>query len=186
MEAIKQIEKSQFDSHILACAYTNKAADLLCTEILNHVHESKVFRMYAMSHNQEVPEEIERCSNLNEHGYFYPAKKELMEYRIIITTLFTASRLVSGNIPTGHFTHVFVDEAGRALETECIVPLAGLLNPESGQVVLAGELYMLEDIVKSRFARENGFGMSLLERLFTNLNKNGIFDQRFVTELYYN
>lgn len=35
------------------------------------------------------------------------------------------SRLVSGNIPTGHFTHVFVDEAGHAVETECIVPLAG-------------------------------------------------------------
>lgn len=34
-------------------------------------------------------------------------------------------RLVAGGIPEGHFTHVFVDEAGHAVETECLVPLAG-------------------------------------------------------------
>lgn len=34
-------------------------------------------------------------------------------------------RFVSGDIPDGHFTHVFVDEAGHAVETECLVPLAG-------------------------------------------------------------
>lgn len=39
-------------------------------------------------------------------------------------------RLVSGNIPAGHFTHVFVDEAGHAVETECLVPLAGEENKQ--------------------------------------------------------
>lgn len=34
-------------------------------------------------------------------------------------------RLVTGGIPEGHFTHVFVDEAGHAVETECLIPLAG-------------------------------------------------------------
>ena len=34
-------------------------------------------------------------------------------------------RLVTGGIPPGHFSHVFVDEAGHAVETECIIPLAG-------------------------------------------------------------
>ncbi len=41
-------------------------------------------------------------------------------------------RLVTGNIPTGHFTHVFVDEAGHAVETECLVPLAGKENKQQG------------------------------------------------------
>lgn len=34
-------------------------------------------------------------------------------------------RLVTGGIPEGHFTHIFVDEAGQATETECLIPLAG-------------------------------------------------------------
>ena len=37
-------------------------------------------------------------------------------------------RLVTGDIPEGHFTHIFVDEAGHAVETECLVPLAGKEN----------------------------------------------------------
>lgn len=42
--------------------------------------------------------------------------------------LFNLCRFVSGAIPAGHFTHVFVDEAGHAVETECLVPVAGTEN----------------------------------------------------------
>uniref|UniRef100_A0A4W5LXT3 DNA2/NAM7 helicase helicase domain-containing protein n=1 Tax=Hucho hucho TaxID=62062 RepID=A0A4W5LXT3_9TELE len=48
-----------------------------------------------------------------------------MKYSIMVTTLFTAGRLVTGGLPPGHFSHVFVDEAGHAVETEAIIPLAG-------------------------------------------------------------
>lgn len=33
----------------------------------------------------------------------------------------------------GHFTHVFVDEAGQASEPECLIPL-GLVSDANGQV----------------------------------------------------
>lgn len=59
MEAIKQIEKKQASCHILACAPSNSAADLLCKKILDHVDEYKVFRMYASSREPKVvPEEL--------------------------------------------------------------------------------------------------------------------------------
>lgn len=93
-------------------------------------------------------------------------------------------RLVTGGIPAGHFTHIFVDEAGHAVETECLVPLAGtenkqtvivlnllylladfcylwikgLLNVESGQVVLAGDPKQLGPILRSPFAVKYGLG----------------------------
>ncbi|KAF0022536.1 hypothetical protein F2P81_025162 [Scophthalmus maximus] len=127
VEAIKQIEKTQASCRILACAPSNSAADLLCKKILDHVDDFKVFRMYASSRDPKmVPEELKACSNLVGDCYLYPPKEKLMEYRVVVTTLLTAGRLVSGGVPTGHYTHVFVDEAGHAVETECLVPLAGV------------------------------------------------------------
>ncbi|XP_072305986.1 putative helicase mov-10-B.2 [Eucyclogobius newberryi] len=191
VEAIKQIEKCNANCHILACAPSNSAADLLCIKIQDHVDTAVVFRMYASSRDPKlVPLELKACSNLVGECYNFPAKEELMEYKIVVTTLITAGRLVSGNIPMGHFTHVFVDEAGHAVETECIVPLAGLLDPETGQVVLAGDPKQLGPIIRSPFALKYGMGLSLLERLMTDFplyqKTNDTFDNRFVTKLLRN
>ncbi|TKS77630.1 putative helicase mov-10-B.2 [Collichthys lucidus] len=191
VEAIKQIEKSQPSCHILACAPSNSAADLLCKKILDHVDKCKVYRMYATSRDPEyLPEELKECSNLVGECYVFPPKETLMEYKIMVTTLITAGRLVSGDIPEGHFTHVFVDEAGHAVETECLVPLAGLLDAVSGQVVLAGDPKQLGPILRSPFALKYGMGRSLLERLMNDfplyLKKEGVFNTHFVTKLLKN
>ncbi|CAK6951504.1 putative helicase mov-10-B.1 [Scomber scombrus] len=191
VEAIKQIEKSQTSCHILACAPSNSAADLLCKKILDHVDGHKVYRMYASSREPKfVPHELKACSNLVGECYEYPAKEKLMEYRILVTTLLTAGRLVTGNIPVGHFTHVFVDEAGHAVETECLVPLAGLLSAESGQVVLAGDPKQLGPILRSPFVLKYGMGVSLLERMMNDFplyqKDEDVFNKRFVTKLLRN
>lgn len=55
----------------------------------------------------------------------YPAKKHLQQYRVLITTLITASRLVSVQFPIDHFTHIFIDEAGHCMEPESLVAIAG-------------------------------------------------------------
>uniref|UniRef100_UPI0037E9C988 putative helicase mov-10-B.2 isoform X2 n=1 Tax=Semicossyphus pulcher TaxID=241346 RepID=UPI0037E9C988 len=190
VEAIKQIEKREASCHILACAPSNSAADLLCKKILDHVDRNKVFRMYASSRDPKyVPEEIKDCTNLVGECYLFPAKEKLMEYKIMVTTLLTAGRMISGNIPAGHFTHMFVDEAGHAIETECIVPLAGLLSADSGQVVLAGDPKQLGPILRSPFAQKYGM-VSLLERLMTDFSlyrkDKDVLDSRFVTKLLQN
>ncbi|XP_068603628.1 putative helicase mov-10-B.2 [Brachionichthys hirsutus] len=191
VEAIKQIEKSQASCRILACAPSNSAADLLCDKILDHVDEHNVFRMYACSRSpNDVPNRLKACSNLFGDCYVYPSKENLMQKRIIVTTLITAGRLVTGGIPEGHFTHIFVDEAGHAVETECLVPLAGLLHPDSGQLVLAGDPQQLGPILRSPFALKYGLGISLLERLMKDFplyqKNNGAFDNCFVTKLLRN
>ncbi|XP_047446737.1 putative helicase mov-10-B.2 [Mugil cephalus] len=191
VEAIKQIEKSQASCHILACAPSNSATDLLCKKILEHVEGRKVHRMYATSRDpQLVPDELKACSNLEGDCYVYEAKEKLMEYKIMVTTLLTAGRLISGGIPAGHFTHMFVDEAGHAVETECLIPLAGLLDAESGQVVLAGDPKQLGPILRSPFALKYGIGVSLLERLMNDFSlyrkDNDQFNKSFVTKLLRN
>ncbi|XP_042348310.1 putative helicase mov-10-B.2 [Plectropomus leopardus] len=191
VEAIKQIEKTQPSCHILACAPSNSAADLLCEKICEHVDEHKVLRMYASSRDPDhVPNKLKACSNLVGDCYVFHAKEKLMEYKIMVTTLLTAGRLVTGDIPDGHFTHVFVDEAGHAVETECLVPLAGLLDAQSGQVVLAGDPKQLGPILRSPFALKYGMGVSLLERMMNDFSlyrkDEGVFDNRFVTKLLRN
>uniref|UniRef100_A0A3P8YH01 RNA helicase n=1 Tax=Esox lucius TaxID=8010 RepID=A0A3P8YH01_ESOLU len=189
VEAIKQVLKTKGSSHILACAPSNSAADLLCVKLLEHLEKRKLFRMYASSRNpDDVPTD---CCNMGEHCFVFPCKEELMKYSIIITTLLTAGRLVTGGIPPDHFSHVFVDEAGHAVETETIIPLAGLLDPDNGQVVLAGDPKQLGPIIRSPLAIKYGLGVSLLERLmkvslYQKEESTGTFNNRYVTKLLRN
>ena len=70
----------------------------------------------------------------------------------LVTSLF---RLVSSGIPDQHFTHVFIDEAGQALQPECVVPLAGMFSTETkegGQLVLAGDPQQLGPVLRSPVA----------------------------------
>ncbi|XP_040908395.1 putative helicase mov-10-B.1 [Toxotes jaculatrix] len=195
VEAIKQIVKTQASCTILACAPSNSATDHLCKKILEgKIGKSKLFRLYALSWPvQNIPKNIKFCCNLNQdtNTLFIPPKEELMKYKIMVTTLLTAGRLVTAKIPPGHYTYIFVDEAGQATETECIIPIAGLLNPQICQVVLAGDPKQLGPIVTSRMAVKHGLGVSLLERLMRDIDLyksheiHG-FNHRFVTKLLRN
>nr|XP_046153547.1 putative helicase mov-10-B.1 [Oncorhynchus gorbuscha] len=193
VEAIKQVLKTQSHAHILACAPSNSAADLLALKLLEHLEHRKLFRMYAASRNPEdVPSDIRDCCNLGQDCFVFPCKEELMKYSIVVTTLITAGRLVTGGVPPGHFSHVFVDEAGHAVETETIISLAGLLQPETGQVVLAGDPKQLGPILRSPLALKYGMGVSLLERLMKDVSlyqkeeENGVFNNCYVTKLLRN
>lgn len=82
---------------------------------------------------------------------------------MIVTTLVTAGRLVSANFPPGHFTHIFIDEAGQAEEPEAIIPVAGIFESavadrDGGQVVLAGDPKQLGPILRSPIALRYGLG----------------------------
>uniref|UniRef100_A0AAZ3P8D6 RNA helicase n=1 Tax=Oncorhynchus tshawytscha TaxID=74940 RepID=A0AAZ3P8D6_ONCTS len=197
VEAIKQVLKTQSHAHILACAPSNSAADLLALKLLEHLEHRKLFRMYAASRNPEdVPNDIRVC--VSECDCFvFPCKEELMKYSIVVTTLITAGRLVTGGVPPGHFSHVFVDEAGHAVETETIISLAGERGMdeggrETGQVVLAGDPKQLGPILRSPLALKHGMGVSLLERLMKDVSlyqkeeENGVFNNCYVTKLLRN
>lgn len=62
VEAIKQIEKKEVGCHILACAPSNSATDLLCTKILEHVDKHSVFRMYASSRDPKMVPQVLKVS----------------------------------------------------------------------------------------------------------------------------
>ncbi len=47
--------------------------------------------------------------------------------RVIVVTFVTSGRIASFQFPAEHFSHVFLDEAGHAVEPETIVAIAGQL-----------------------------------------------------------
>ncbi|NXT96031.1 SDE3 helicase, partial [Anhinga rufa] len=200
VEAIKQVWTCFKDARILACAPSNSAADLLCQRLIKDIAPRHIYRLIASSRNyQEVPPDIRPCCNWDneQSSYVYPSKEHLRCYRILITTLVTAGRLVSANFPPGFFSHIFIDECGQAVEPESVVAIAGLLtamdektNPNGGQLVLAGDPQQLGPILRSPLAIEHGLGTSLLERLMLHNplyeRSSGEYDPQFVTKLLWN
>uniref|UniRef100_A0A667WMC0 RNA helicase n=1 Tax=Myripristis murdjan TaxID=586833 RepID=A0A667WMC0_9TELE len=188
VEAMNQVAEPS--ANILACAPSNSACDLLCERLMVHMDPLRLFRLYASSRDpRTVPKHL--LVSISD-GFVFPDKEILMKYKVIVTTMVTAGRLVSGGIPHGHFSHVFVDEGGQAMEPECIIAVAGLLHPERGQLVLAGDPQQLGPILRSPLALEYGLGLSLLERLmrtnplYHKSSDSGHFDSRFVSKLLRN
>ncbi|XP_051890987.1 putative helicase MOV-10 isoform X2 [Pristis pectinata] len=202
VEAIKQVLHCIPTARILACAPSNSATDLLCQRIKKSIEKRHIYRLNAASRSwNTVPSDIKECSNWNEssRSYEFPSKETLMQYRVIASTLITAGRLASAKFPPGHFSHVFIDEAGHAVEPESIIAIAGLLDPmdsetnrDGGQLVLAGDPKQLGPVLRSPIAIKRGLELSLLERLMnTNTlyqknSANGSYNQDFVTKLLRN
>ncbi|KAJ8360337.1 hypothetical protein SKAU_G00168620 [Synaphobranchus kaupii] len=195
VEAIKQVHKNHPSAHILACAPSNSASDLLCERVQEHVGPHFLYRLYASSRDPgTVPNSLQKCCNWDarQDCFLFPSKETLMGYKIIVATVVTAGKLVTGGLPEGHFTHIFIDEAGHAVEPECIIGMAGLLHSETGQLVLAGDPKQLGPILRSPLAMQYGLGLSLLERLmqdnplYQKEDKSGRFNQMFVTKLLRN
>uniref|UniRef100_A0A3Q4GL09 RNA helicase n=1 Tax=Neolamprologus brichardi TaxID=32507 RepID=A0A3Q4GL09_NEOBR len=188
VEAINQVSKADPSARILACAPSNSACDLLCERLQVNMDSHQIYRVYASSRDPNS----KYCNWDESKDSFVPPQKEVtMKYKVVVTTMVTAGRLVSGGIPVGHFSHVFVDEGGQAVEPECVIAIAGLLDAEKGQLVLAGDPKQLGPILRSPLAIEHGLGLSLLERLMRHnslyqKNTDGHFDTRFVTKLLRN
>ncbi|NXH52071.1 SDE3 helicase, partial [Rhabdornis inornatus] len=200
VEAIKQVWTCFKNARILVCAPSNSATDLLCQCLIKDIAPENVYRLIASSRNyRDVPTDIMPCCNWDEDqsSYVYPSKESLKQYRIIITTLVTAGRLVSANFPPGFFSHVFIDECGRAVEPESVVAIAGLLAPmdqktnlNGGQLVLAGDPKQLGPVLTSPLAIQHGLGTSLLERLMLHnplyKKSSGGYNPQFITKLLWN
>uniref|UniRef100_A0A8C1G729 RNA helicase n=1 Tax=Cyprinus carpio TaxID=7962 RepID=A0A8C1G729_CYPCA len=192
VEAIKQVNKSEATTHILACAPSNSACDLLCERLLGYVDAHRLYRLCAPSRDPcTLPQKLNKAPEtraiLVVHSTIIVLSYSLSAYFVL------AGMLVSGGVPNGHFTHIFIDEAGQAVESECIIGIAGLLDPVKGQLVLAGDPQQLGPILRSPLAQLHGLGQSLLERLMTqnalyqkSQDGHSGYDTRFVTKLLRN
>ena len=71
------------------------------------------------------------------NAYALPSRKDVIDHRVVITTLATSKHLLKLQLNHGFFTHILIDEAAQALEPEALTPLA-LAGPNT-HVVLTGD-----------------------------------------------
>lgn len=189
VEAVLQVYSMRKNSRVLICAASNSAADHVLERLTSNevaqVKDTEIFRLNAMTRPYEdVPSEQRQYCYFEESVFKCPPLKALMRYRIVISTYASSSLLRAEGVERGHFSHIFLDEAGQASEPEAMVPLANLCKADT-VVVLAGDPKQLGPVIYSKKADTLGLGISYLERLFErDLYRNEV--EGFVTKLVRN
>lgn len=132
VEAIQQILRTNNKARILACAPSNSAADLVAQR-LNHLTTKELFRLYAPAHHVDsVPGNLKpfiftanqdhsdhrdgNQANKQSPRFSIPPAKEMKRFKVIVSTCISAAVYSGIGMARGHFTHIFVDEAGQASE----------------------------------------------------------------------
>lgn len=170
VEAIRQILIANPDAKILACAPSNSAADLIALRLAhNPLSTNELFRLnsYARPYKSlaEGASTLTDFSLYNDNEVFaIPPLEKLQTYRVIVATCISAGIPHGIGIERGHFSHIFLDEAGQATEPMSMVTMKALVDT-STNVVLAGDSRQLNPIVHSPIARDLGLKRSYLQRL---------------------
>ncbi|QHO11265.1 hypothetical protein HN873_050936 [Arachis hypogaea] len=170
VEAVLQLYKHNKNARILVCAPSNSAADHILEKLLAEksveFQENEIFRLNASTRPYEdIKPEIIRFCFFDELIFKCPPVSALRHYRIIISTYMSACLLYAEDVSRGHFSHIFLDEAGQASEPETMIPISHLCRRET-VVVLAGDPMQLGPVIYSKKADTHGLGTSYLARLF--------------------
>ncbi|KAI0062693.1 P-loop containing nucleoside triphosphate hydrolase protein [Artomyces pyxidatus] len=165
IESIRQILRVDPTAHILACAPSNSAADLIASR-LTILGKDALFRYYAPSRFKDtVPDDLLPFACVNSNGHFaLPPVAVLRRFRVIVSTCVSASFAHGIGIPRGHFSHIFVDEAGQATEPEVMIAIK-TMSDRATNIVLSGDPKQLGPIIRSSVARRLQLDVSYIERL---------------------
>ena len=177
MEAIQQSLLKNPHAKILACAPSNSAADLIASRLCTSTSSSRykglsndqLFRFYAPSRfKNQVPDALlpYTCTQVDGH-FTVPVMARLKSFKVIVCTCVSASFCAAIGMPRGHFSHIFIDEAGQATEPEAFISIKTMSDTRTN-VILSGDPKQLGPIIRSNVARELGLEKSYLERLMEN------------------
>ncbi|XP_066587433.1 probable RNA helicase armi [Prorops nasuta] len=210
-ETVLQVLTMIPDSRIMVATPSNSSANLVAERLLdsNALQPGDLVRLIA-NHcldDGTIPDRLlPYCAtgelaqeNSKEHTTYSGSGPKLNctmsilgRHRITVGTCVALGLLHNMGFPRGHFSHIFVDEAGQATEPEILIPL-NYIHSDYGQIVLAGDPQQLGPVVQSKLAQHYGFGESFLTRLLQQYpyqkDPEGFetgYDPRLVTKLLIN
>ncbi|CAG8510498.1 12307_t:CDS:2 [Dentiscutata erythropus] len=162
VEAILQLRNDD-KNRILACAASNAAANLLLRKLSEYLSPEEMIRIYAVSQKpNKLDSDLHRYCVINNGKFQVPTLTYIEERKVVVTTCITAG-LLHALGRTKPYTHIFVDEAGQALEPEILTALQN--GTKDTKIILAGDPKQLGPFVYSKIAKDHGLGQSLIERL---------------------
>ena len=166
IECIRQLLAKYPQAKILACAPSNSAADLIAFRLRGHLSTDELFRFYAASQfKDQILEGLGPYTSTQADGHFsVPPMDRLKNFKVIVSTCNSAAVFSGIGVASGHFTHIFIDEAGQATEPETFVSIKMLADSKTN-VVLSGDPKQLGPVIRSVITRELGLEKSYLERL---------------------
>ncbi|XP_062522848.1 putative helicase MOV-10 isoform X2 [Corticium candelabrum] len=164
VEGILQVLHCIPSSRVIACTPSNSAADLIAERLhlSGVIGQGDMARLNAYQRQKDPPDCILPYCHT-------PDDLDLVSrYRVVVSTCVTAGTLYCLGLNVGHFTHVFVDEAGQATEPESLIAVNFAAGSDS-QIILTGDPFQLGAVVQSAVAKTHGLDVSLLERLTNRL-----------------
>jgi helicase MOV-10 len=166
IECIKQLLAKDPQARVLACAPSNSAADLIAFRLRGHLKTDELFRFYAPSrYRDQVLDDLRPYIFTQANGHFsIPPMDRLENFKVIVSTCGSSSVFSGVGMARGHFTHIFIDEAGQATEPEAFVSIKTLADSKTN-VILSGDPKQLGPVIQSGIARVLGLEKSYLERL---------------------
>ncbi|KDQ06709.1 hypothetical protein BOTBODRAFT_121128 [Botryobasidium botryosum FD-172 SS1] len=167
VEAILQILKRTPAARILACAPSNSAADLIAKRLIafGQLKPNELFRLIAPSCSLDIPTILKRYTFIHEGVFAVPRGNDpLGAYRVIVSTCVSADVPFGIGMELGHFSHIFIDEAGQALEPEVMIPIKTIADHRTN-IILSGDPKQLGPVIHSPVGRILGLGVSYLDRL---------------------
>ncbi|XP_068675109.1 3'-5' exoribonuclease HELZ2-like isoform X2 [Montipora foliosa] len=170
-QAVRLLVQMDKSHRILLCTHSNRAADIHVELLHKYLTEqngapaARPLRIYQPMRRLETASKVARKYCLIKDGEFkLPSRDNLLEHRVIITTLSTSKVLLDLHVFHGFFTYILIDEAAQALEPEALKPL--VFAAPNTKVVFTGDHMQMSPEVYSPQARQLGLQKSLAERLF--------------------
>ncbi|KAI6196000.1 hypothetical protein M3Y94_01056800 [Aphelenchoides besseyi] len=149
---VKCLLEMDSEFRILLTAPSNMACDMIAHKVMDSfgavMNASNVLRLRSTGNDINARDQrLDPIMELNriEEAFIIPEPERLMAYRVIICTLGCSAHLVS-SLPPGHFSHIFLDEAGQASESEIWIPLGGLATSKTS-VVFCGDNRQLGPVI---------------------------------------
>ncbi|CAG8601345.1 12594_t:CDS:2 [Acaulospora colombiana] len=168
VEAIKQLLDDKKEARILVCAPSNSAADGLLLKLRTTMSPDKLARINSISRD---------LRNFDKEFLEYCKPLAVMDHQVTVSTCITAGAIYALK-GEKKYSHIFVDEAGQALEPEVVTALQNA--SEETRIILAGDPKQLGPIIHSSIARNRSLGTSLIERLVNMDNSPYSFDENFI------
>ncbi|TVY47520.1 putative helicase [Lachnellula occidentalis] len=147
--AIQLVKNVDNVAHILFCAPSDPAADILVRRLASHFNPTQMFRLNRPSRAfTEVPDTVLPFCHVSDNALSLPPFNKLMAFNIVVTTCRDASLLIRTRMTNSdlyavehglvtaihpdeaesfhiklHWTALLVDEAAQAMEPEALIPL---------------------------------------------------------------